>query len=74
MVTGLFCLVYAFKQMKFEGQNYLNRAEQHTLFGPVLIENLLSFPVGEGMLSTLSCLIGLGFDWQLCFVLQTLTR
>jgi len=38
MVTGLFSLVYGFKHMKFEGQNYLNRAEQHTLFGPVLMK------------------------------------
>ena len=52
MVTGLFSLVYGFKQMKFEGQNYLNQAEQHTFFGPVLMKNGLSFPVGEGLLST----------------------
>jgi len=55
MVTGLFCLVYGFKHKKFEGQNYLNRAEQHTLLRPVLMKNRSSFPVGEGLLSTHCC-------------------
>ena len=36
---------------------------------------LVSTAVGhESQPPTLSCLIWLGFDWQLCFVLQTLTR
>jgi hypothetical protein len=49
MVAGLFSLAYGFKHIKFEGQNNLNRAEQHTLLGPVLMKNILSFPVGEGL-------------------------
>jgi len=39
--------------MKFEGQNYLNRAEQHTFIRPLPMKYLLSFPVGERLLSWL---------------------
>jgi hypothetical protein len=66
MVTGLFSLVYGFKHMKFEGQNYLNRAEQHALFVPVLMKNGLSFPVGEGLFPTPM------YSTQLCIVYRWL--